>query len=109
MKKVSYLLLLLMTVFSLAAQDQDRDQARLQDRVILKDGKVLLIRDRDQVQLRDPIKLHDGSVVNLDGTYQTLSGRQQRLQEGECLDMDGNWYSNETQFRQRLNDRTQAM
>jgi hypothetical protein len=46
------------------AQDQD------QDRLMLVDGDVLQIRDRDQIRLQDKIILTNGTTVNPDGTFQ---------------------------------------
>jgi hypothetical protein len=46
---------------------QDRDQTRLQDHLMLKDGKMIQIRDQEQVQLQE----HDAEWNGCpDGTYQ---------------------------------------
>jgi hypothetical protein len=37
---------------------------------MLVDGDVLQIRDRDQIRLQDKIILTDGTTVNPDGTFQ---------------------------------------
>jgi hypothetical protein len=37
---------------------------------MLVDGDVLQIRDRDQIRLQDKIILTDGTTVNPDGTFE---------------------------------------
>lgn len=56
-------------IVSILAQDQDRDQIRLQDHLMLKDGKVDQVRDQDQIQLKDQLKLNDGTLVNPDEVF----------------------------------------
>jgi hypothetical protein len=64
---------------------------------MLVDGDVLQIRDRDQIRLQDKIILTDGTTVNPDGTSRKKD--RLRLRNGECLDMNGVKYSNEYQYR----------
>jgi len=98
-------------VFSLQAQDrdQDRDHVRLRDYLVCKDGTVLQIRDRDQTRLQDKITLDDGTVVNADGSYIAVNGDRLHLRNGECMDMDGNKYNSVEQFQKNIQARTQAM
>jgi hypothetical protein len=63
------------------------------------DGDVLQIRDRDQIRLQDKIILTDGTTVNPDGSSR---GDRLRLRNGECLDMNGVKYSNEYQYRSKI-------
>ncbi len=134
MKKVTYLLLAVFAVvFSMQAQDKDRDQDRLQDKdairlrdcLLFDDGTVYLLADRtqdrdqlqdrdgdldqDKIRLRDQIRLNDGTIVKTDGAFVDANGVQQRLRQGECVDMDGNRYASHDQFRQQLQVRSQAM
>ena len=44
---------LMFAVASVSAQDQDRDQIRLQDHLLLKDGKMYRITDQDQTELKE--------------------------------------------------------
>jgi hypothetical protein len=60
---------------------------------MLVDGDVLQIRDRDQIRLQDKIILTNGTTVNPDGTFEK-GGDRLRLRDGECLDMNGVKYSN---------------
>jgi hypothetical protein len=66
---------------------------------MLVDGDVLQIRDRDQIRLQDKIILTDGTTVNPDGSSR---GDRLRLRNGECLDMNGVKYSNEYQYRSKI-------
>jgi hypothetical protein len=72
---------------ALFAQDQD------QDRLMLVDGDVLQIRDRDQIRLQDKIILTNGTTVNQMVLSRKRGGDRLRLR-GECLDMNGVKYSN---------------
>jgi len=101
MKRILFsiaLVVLMATVGSSQTQDQDRNQ----DRIMLVDGDVLQIRDRDQVRLKDKVTLNDGTIINPNGSYQTSDGKKLRLRDGECLDMNGVKYTNEYQYRQRI-------
>ena len=109
MKKLIYLLVSLVIMFSLQAQDQERDRVRLQDYLMYDDGEMVRVSDQDRIRLRDQLKLEDGTRVDADGTYQTALGEKLRLRDGECLDMDGNWFRTAAQFREKSQLRLQAM
>jgi hypothetical protein len=94
MKRLLIIVFAVLGSTALFAQDQD------QDRLMLVDGDVLQIRDRDQIRLQDKIILTDGTTVNPDGTFQKRGDRL-RLRDGECLDMNGVKYSNEYQYRSK--------
>jgi hypothetical protein len=67
MKRLLIIIVAVLGSTALFAQDQD------QDRLMLVDGDVLQIRDRDQIRLQDKIILTDGTTVNPDGTFQKRS------------------------------------
>jgi hypothetical protein len=79
---------------------QDQDPRPKQDRLMFVDGDVLQIKDRDQIRLQDKIILTDGTTVNPDGTFQKRGDRL-RLRN-ECLNMNGVKYSNEYQYRSKI-------
>ncbi|MBL6448742.1 hypothetical protein JMN32_20690 [Fulvivirga sp. 29W222] len=112
MKHLIYAFLAVMIAFTLQAQDRDqerdRDQVRLEEHLLIQDGKVLQIQDRDRVQLREQLALQDGSIVYPDGTYRHANGLKLQLQNGQCLDMKGNFYGSSEQFRQQMQLRNQA-
>jgi len=94
-------------------QGQDRDQVRDQDRIyqhlMLKDGKVYQVHDQDMIQLREQLRLENGCIVNPDGSYQLQNKKQLKLKNGECLDMQGNRYKTQQEFRQQMQYHQQAM
>jgi hypothetical protein len=93
MKRLLIIIVFVLGSTALFAQDQDQDR-------LIVDGDVLQIRDRDQIRLQDKIILTDGTTVNPDGTF------QKRIVcvcvNGECLDMNGVKYSNEYQYRSKI-------
>lgn len=93
----------------LSAQDRDRDRDQDQDRLMLVDGEVLQIRDRDQVRLQESITLEDGTVVHPDGSYTNRNQAQVRIRDGECLDMEGNRYENEYQYRRKIKQENEGL
>jgi hypothetical protein len=68
---------------------------------MLVDGDVLQIRDRDQIRLQDKIILTNGTTVN-QMVLSRKKGDRLRLRDGECLDMNGVKYSNEYQYRSKI-------
>jgi hypothetical protein len=56
---------------------------------MLVDGDVLQIRDRDQIRLQDKIILTDGTTVNQMVLSRKKGGGDRLRLRGECLDMNG--------------------
>ena len=73
---------LLVTAFLVTAIQvvaQDRDQIRLQEHLMLIDGKMYQVRDQDKTELKDQLQLKDGTRVNPDGSVQYQDQKQIRL------------------------------
>jgi hypothetical protein len=68
--KTKWLLIILVLQFLSTIICTGSRPAQKQDRLMLVDGDVLQIRDRDQIRLQDKIILTDGTTVNPDGTFQ---------------------------------------
>ena len=94
---------------AVSGQDQNRDQDRVQEHLMLKDGKMYRVNEQKQTQLTTPLQLDNGATVNPDGTYQLQDRKQKRLKDGQCLDFQGNRYSNQQQFREQMQLRNQAL
>lgn len=73
-----------------------------QDVMLMLRGEVLYISDREQRALQDQIILGNGTLVQSDGSYMTKNLQKFHLLEGECLDEDGVLYSNEYNYRFRV-------
>lgn len=59
------------------------------DRVIMKDGKMMLVSKDTWTPLDKEMAMSDGSVVMNDGTVRRKDGTTVKLKEGEGLDMNG--------------------
>ena len=103
----------LLVVGWLQAQDRDqkrdRDQDRIHQHLMLKDGKMYQIEGQQMTQLQAQQKLANGCVVNPDGTYQFQNKKKQQLKNGECLDMQGNRFKSQQEFQQQMQNRERAM
>ena len=51
---------------------QGQDQTRLQEHLMLKDGKMYQVIDQEQIQMNQQLKLQNGAFVNPDGHLQAL-------------------------------------
>jgi hypothetical protein len=108
MKKIIlFSVAIMMATVSMPAQSQD--QIRLQEHLMLKDGKMFQVRDQEQIQLNQQLKLQNGILINTDGSYQLQNQKQLKLKNGECLDMVGNRYASQQEFRQQMQSREQAL
>jgi len=101
-KLVLFLILAILCVVNLTAQDQNNNQDLVQGHFLTVNGDVLLIKDSYPTLLQSRITLSDGTIVNPDGTYLTKDLKRFRLHEGECLDNDGIKYRNECQYRNKV-------
>jgi len=101
-KLVLFLVIVIVHITSLTAQDQYSNQEQLQGHIMIVNGDVLLIQDNHPMRLQSGITLSDGTIVNPDGTYQTKDFKKFRLHDGECLDNDGIKYRNECQYRNKV-------
>ena len=74
----------------LQGQDRDQNRDRQQDRIyqhlMLKDGKMYQIQNQEMVQLQEQLRLENGCVVNPDGSYQLKDKKQLKLKNDVTLD-----------------------
>jgi hypothetical protein len=59
------------------------------DGVIMKDGKLLMMKNGQTTQLTTDLTLDNGTVVKSDGTVQAKDGTTTTLKEGDYVAMDG--------------------
>ena len=57
--------------------------------VIMKDGKLLMMKDGQTTQLTTDLTLDNGTVVTADGTVKNKDGTTTTLKEGDYVAMDG--------------------
>tara|TARA_R110002051_G_scaffold182103_2_gene251600 strand:- start:6176 stop:6826 length:651 start_codon:yes stop_codon:yes gene_type:complete len=80
-----------------------------QDVMLMLRGEVLYISDLEQVVLQDQIILGNGTLVHSDGFCKTKDLQKFYLLEGECLDQDGVLYSNEYNYRFRVEQENKGL
>lgn len=86
MKKLFVLLVALAFSFGMHAQDGKMPK---KDHIMMKDGKMWVMKDGKTSSLTQDMTLSDGSVVNLAGKITMQDGSTKMLENGEAIDMDG--------------------
>ena len=112
MRKVLFIWISIICIapyFQVLAQDRVRDQIRLQEHLLYKDGKVYQVNNDVQSPVQSQQQLKNGLRVNPNGVCQLQDQKKFQLKNGECLDMDGNRYKSQNDFRQQMQFRSQAM
>lgn len=97
MKKVIMFLLVAGTCTTAAvAQDTTKTVAPkmgkmhdVKDCVMMKDGKLMVMKGSSVTALDTDLTLTNGTVVKTDGTVKSADGTAMKLKEGEAIDMDG--------------------
>ena len=65
------------------------DKEMMKDHIMMKDGKVMMIKEGKSMPLDKELTLSNGAKVTVDGTVTTKAGNKMMLKEGEMMDMDG--------------------
>ena len=97
MKKVIMFLLIAGTCTTAAvAQDTTKSAAppmekahALKDCVMMKDGKLHVMKGTSITGLDKNLTLANGTVIKTDGTVKAADGTEMTLKEGEAIDMEG--------------------
>jgi hypothetical protein len=58
------------------------------DLLILRNGKMLILRNHEMIDLQEELRLIDGTRVALDGRVITADGTSQALVEGQAILVD---------------------
>ena len=97
MKKVIMFLLVAGTCTT-AAVAQDTTKAatpkmekslQVKDCVMMKEGKLMLMKGSSITPLDKELTFTNGSVISLDGTVKSSDGTTMKLKEGEAIGLDG--------------------
>ena len=59
------------------------------DGVIMRNGKLLMMKDGQTTQLTTDLTMDNGTVVMADGTVKTKDGTTTTLKDGDYVGMDG--------------------
>lgn len=96
MKKVIILALAFVcTAGAVSAQDSMSHKMhkmgghKMKDCVMMKDGKVMVMKDGQKSELTDDMTLSNGTTVMKDGTVKTSDGKTMMLKDGDWVGMDG--------------------
>lgn len=61
----------------------------MKDCVMMKDGKVMVMKHGQHSELTEDLTLDNGTMVMKDGTVKTSDGKTMMLKDGEWIGMDG--------------------
>jgi hypothetical protein len=97
MKKVIMFLLVAGTCTTAAvAQDTTKSATpkmekslQMKDCVMMKDGKLMVMKSGSVTPLDKELTLSNGSIISLDGTVKATDGTKLKLKEGEAIGLDG--------------------
>lgn len=59
------------------------------DIILMKDGKVMLVRNGEEKEMELVMSLSNGARVTIDGTVINPDGTSRRLMDGEAITLDG--------------------
>lgn len=62
---------------------------QMKDCVMMKDGKLHLMKGTSITGLDKNLTLANGTVIKTDGTVKAADGTEMTLKEGEAIDMEG--------------------
>jgi hypothetical protein len=79
------------TDISLVAQSLNQEKMNKKDCVMMKSGKMLVMKDGKTMDMNGDVVLSDGSVVSTNGTVKAKDGSTKMLKNGDSVDMNGNW------------------
>jgi hypothetical protein len=103
MKKVLVSLFAITLTLGVFAQDSTsgkHSMAQKHEGVIMKDGKLLMMKNGQTTQLTTDLTLDNGTVVMADGTVKAKDGTTSTLKEGDYVTMNGMTGNIKTKWQQ---------
>jgi uncharacterized protein with beta-barrel porin domain len=97
MKKVLVTLIVMTLALGVFAQDSTNAMNKMAPKqnmqkhegVMMKDGKLLMMKNGQTTQLTTDLTLDNGAVVMTNGTLKAKDGKTTVLKEGDYVSMDG--------------------
>ena len=92
MKKVLVSLFAITLTLGVFAQDSTTNKMapkQNHEGVIMKDGKLLMMKNGQTTQLTTDLTLDNGTIVTANGTVKMKDGTTSALKEGDYVGMDG--------------------
>jgi hypothetical protein len=65
------------------------DKVMMKDHIMMKDGKVMMIKAGKSMPLDKELTLTNGSKVTVDGTVTMKDGTKMMMKDGDMMTMDG--------------------
>jgi hypothetical protein len=85
--KILVIVILSLSFVSIGFTHDDKDM--MKDHIMMKDGKVMMIKEGKSMPLDKEITLSDGTKVTVDGTVTMKDGKKMMMKEGDMMSMDG--------------------
>jgi hypothetical protein len=85
MKKLALIIFLFTFFGAVKAQDNKKTDHKTKDCVIMKDGKMMVIRDGKTTTMDKEMTLSDGTRVMSDGKVMMKDGSTKILRDGESI------------------------
>jgi hypothetical protein len=103
MKKVLVTLFAITFALGVFAQDSTNAMNKMAPKqnhegVIMKDGKLLMMKNGQTTQLTTDLTLDNGTVVMANGTVKMKDGTTSMLKEGDYVGMDGTMGNMKTEW-----------
>ena len=65
------------------------DKEMMKDHIMMKDGKVMMIKEGKSMPMDKELTLTNGTKVTADGTVTMKDGTKTMMKEGDMMSMDG--------------------
>ncbi len=65
------------------------DKEMMKDHIMMKDGKVMMIKDGKSMPADKELTLSNGTKVTVDGSVTMKDGTKTMMKEGDMMSMDG--------------------
>ncbi|MEO5998045.1 MAG: DUF6799 domain-containing protein [Chitinophagaceae bacterium] len=85
MKKI----ILLFAFFAMAAGVSAQETKKMKDYVVMKDGKMMVVKDGKTTAMEKDMTLADGTRVMVDGKVMMKDGSTKILKDGESVIIEG--------------------
>jgi hypothetical protein len=97
MKKLLCLLAVSMITLGAFSQEGKMDKKtdskmgdmKMKDCVIMKDGKMMVMKGQDKMAMDKDMTMSNGTMVMTDGTVKMKDGKTKMLSNNQCVYMDG--------------------
>jgi hypothetical protein len=86
---IKILAVLILSLSFVGAGFSADDKEMMKDHIMMKDGKVMMIKEGKSMPLDKELALTNGAKVTADGSVTLKDGTKTMMKEGEMMTMDG--------------------